>query len=85
MVRVTVSDGREYLGRLQCVDQTKAVFVQDALELVDRESEHYLEHQLLTPELLKRCPDNQRFIFKMVGNIVVPGKHVVKIQLDKRF
>ena len=58
MVRVTVSDGREYLGRLQCVDQTKAVFVQDALELVDRESEHYLEHQLLTPELLKRCPDN---------------------------
>ena len=85
LVRVSVSDGRIYLGKLMAVDQTKTLFVQDALELFDKEDEHYFEHQLLTPHLVKPALAEQRFFLKMVGNIVVPGRHVVKIQLDKNF
>ena len=48
MARVTVSDGRVFLGKLMSVDQTKAVFLQDSLELIDRGDEHYIEHELLS-------------------------------------
>ena len=84
-MRVSVSDGRLYLGKLMAVDQTKTLFIQDALELFDREDEHYIEHELLTCHMLSKTPANQRYFLKLVGNIVVPGRHVVKIQLDKKY
>ena len=59
LVRVTVSDGRIYLGKLMCVDQTKTVFLQDCLELIDKTDEHYIEHELLTPHILNRSDPNQ--------------------------
>ena len=59
LVRVTVSDGRIYLGKLMCVDQTKTVFVQDCLELIDKADEHYIDHDLLTPHILNRTPPEQ--------------------------
>ena len=78
-----MADGRVYLGKLMAVDQTKTVFIQDALELIDKEDETYFEHELLTPHILAKCPTgtdpNQRYFLKLVGNIVVPGKHLVKI------
>ena len=40
------------------VDQTKTVFVQDALELYDREDETYVEHELLTPFLVDKVPSD---------------------------
>ena len=85
VVRVTVKDGRLYLGKLMAVDQTRTVFLQDALELIDREDEHFMNHELLTPLILNRAPAGQRHFLKVVGNIVVPGKVLVKIQLDKKF
>ena len=36
LVRVTITDDREYIGKLMCVDKTKSVFLQDALEVIDR-------------------------------------------------
>ena len=68
-----------------CVDQTKTVFLQDCLELIDKADEHYIDHELLTPHILNKTAPDQQKVFKLVGNIVVPGKHVVKIQLDKKF
>jgi hypothetical protein len=42
------------LGKLMCVDKTKAVFLQDALELIDRDvGDEYFEHELYTPYLIK--------------------------------
>ena len=85
LVRVTVADGRVYLGKLMAVDQTRTLFVQDALELYDKEDQNYVAHELITPHLLDKVPAEQRYFFKMVGNIVVPGKQVTKVELDKRF
>ncbi len=36
MVRITITDDREYIGKLMSVDKTKSVFLQDALEMIDR-------------------------------------------------
>lgn len=86
LVRVTVADGRVYLGKLMSVDQTRTVFVQDALELFDRQDEEaYVEHELITSHMVDKVPATQRHFLKLVGNIVVPGRQLVKIELDKRF
>ena len=61
------------------VDQTKTVFLQDALELIDKEDEHYIEHELLSCHMLQKHPEGQRLFLKLVGNIVIPGKHLRKI------
>ena len=76
VVRITVSDGRIYLGKLMSIDQTRTAFIQDALELIDREDENYVEHELIAPHLLTRTPPGQRYFLKMVGNVVVPGQHI---------
>ena len=66
-----------------CVDKTKTVFVQDALEIIDREAPDYFEHELFTPYLIKaENYQDQAKVFKYVGNIVVPWRHVVKVSLD---
>lgn len=69
-----------------CVDKTKAVLMQDAFEIIDRQDPHYFDHDLFTPHLI-RIPNFQDHpqVMKLVGTIVVPGKHVVKIQLDHKF
>jgi small nuclear ribonucleoprotein (snRNP)-like protein len=70
MVRISITDGREYIGKLilifnerllklnfigklMCVDKTKAVFLQDALEILDKSAPEYLDHDLYTPYLIK--------------------------------
>ena len=56
---MTVSDGRVYLGILHCVDRTKTVYVEHALELIDKSDEHYIEHELLTPHILNKTDPKQ--------------------------
>ena len=60
--------------------------MQDALEVIDREEPEYFDHELFTPHLIK-VPNYQEHskVLKYVGNIVVQGKDVTKIQLDKKF
>jgi small nuclear ribonucleoprotein (snRNP)-like protein len=36
VLRITITDDRDYVGRLMSVDKTKSVFLMDALELIDR-------------------------------------------------
>lgn len=36
-----------------CVDKTSAIFMQDALEVIDREAPEYFDHELFTPHLIK--------------------------------
>ena len=57
VVRITISDDRDYVGRLMSVDKTKSVFLMDALELIDRsekaeEEGRYFYHELFSPQLL---------------------------------
>lgn len=57
LVLITISDQREYIGKLMSVDKTKSVFLQDALEVIDRSPEaelegRFLHHDLFTPHLL---------------------------------
>ena len=63
-----------------CVDKTKAVFMQDAFEIIDRTHPNYFDHDLFSPHLI-RIPNHYEHdqVLKLVGNIVVPGKHVLKI------
>lgn len=69
-----------------CVDKTKAIFMQDAMEILDREAPDYFDHDLFTPHLLKvKDYENHRYVLKYIGNIVVAGKHVNKIELDHKF
>lgn len=73
-------------GKLTCIDKTKAVFMQDSYEVIDRTDPDYFDHELFTPHLIKAPEyEKQPQVLKVVGNIVIPGKHVVKIQLDHRF
>ena len=44
VVRVEVSDGRTFIGLLMSCDQQRCLFIQDALEIVDRDSEEYFDH-----------------------------------------
>ena len=97
VVRIQITDGRDYVGRLMSVDKTKSIFLQDALEVIDRsiraeEECKFLHHDLFTSYLLgatdkpaadagKAPPD---VVMKYVGNVVIPGKHVLSIKLDHR-
>ena len=67
------------------VDKTKSVFLQDALEVIDREAPEYFDHELFTPQLIK-MEDYQKYprVLKLVGNVIIPGKSILRIELDKR-
>ncbi len=82
VVRVEIYDGRIYIGLLMSCDQQRCLFIQDALELIDRDAEEYFDHDMFTPHLIK---SENRKILKMMGSIVVPGQHVKRIMLDSKF
>lgn len=58
--------------------------MQDALEVIDKSDATFLSHDLITPHLLKFNPESKTAL-KAVGSIVIPRKHVTKIQLDRKF
>ena len=54
IVRIVITDDREYIGRLMGVDKTRSVFLQDALEVIDKSEQAepegcFLYHELFTP------------------------------------
>jgi len=53
--------------------------------VIDKTAPEYFEHELFTPHLIKNNTPEKKKVMKYVGNVVIPGKHVVKILLDKRF
>ena len=55
LVRLTVVDGREYLGLLGSVDKTGALFIQDALEVHNLKDPKMFHHDLYTPYMLRLC------------------------------
>ncbi len=46
--RVEVSDGRTFIGLLMSCDQQRCLFLQDALEVVDRAAADYFDHDMFT-------------------------------------
>ena len=42
IVKVSVTDGRAFVGRLHCIDKTKAIFILDALEIIDKDAPEYI-------------------------------------------
>lgn len=65
-----------------CIDKTKAIFLQDALEILDKTAPDYVDHELYTPYLIKNKDPSQERVLRFIGNVVIPGKHVVQILLD---
>jgi small nuclear ribonucleoprotein (snRNP)-like protein len=82
IVRVSVSDGRLFVGRLHCIDKTKAVFLLDALEIIDKDGSDFMEHDIFNSNMLKGDQE-WRQVHRMMGSVVIPVKHVKKIELDK--
>ena len=87
IVRIVITDDREYIGRLMGVDKTRSVFLQDALEVIDKSEQAkpegcFLYHELFTPWLVYQ--NHRSSVLKYGGNIVIPGKHVKSIKLDMR-
>ena len=84
IVRISVTDNRIFVGRLLCVDKTKAIFLQDSLEIIDREAPDYLDHEIFIPQILKDQDPTAKKIHKLMGSVVIPGKYVTKIELDNK-
>ena len=87
LVRIVTIDGREYLANLNCVDKTGALFVVDALEIVNKDFDkpgcQDLFHELYTPYMLNMGSPSDK-AYKYMGNIVIKREHVVKIYLDTK-
>mmetsp|Transcript_1316 Transcript_1316/g.1391 ORF Transcript_1316/g.1391 Transcript_1316/m.1391 type:complete len:104 (-) Transcript_1316:148-459(-) len=65
--RVTLSDDRRVIGRFSCVDKQSNLVFSDAAEV------RYLvndDHQ-------------RRRVKRFIGNVVIPGNHIKKFELDK--
>ena len=86
IVVITITDGREYVGKIMSVDKTGSVFLQDGLEVIDKSEQaeqegRYFYHELFSPYLITNQSDK---VLKYVGNVVIPVKHVKKIVIDNR-
>ena len=68
-----------------CVDKTKAIFVQDALEVIDKTAPDFVNHQMFIPHMIKNADTPYNKVMKYIGNVVIPGNHVKTILLDKKF
>ncbi len=55
------------------------------MEILDRSAPDYVDHELYTPYLIKNTDESQEKVLRYIGNVVVPGRHVVKILLDNGF
>ena len=88
MVRVITKDGRDFLGLFGAVDKTGALFIQDALEIMDTnfDKEGCLElyHECYTPYLLNVPQGDNTLVYKYSGNLVIKRCDVVKILIDKK-
>lgn len=71
LVRIDVTDGRQYLAIFNSVDKTGAVFVIDALEVIDTAKLDMI-HDLYTPFVLNEPAENTTKVYKYMGNIVIP-------------
>jgi hypothetical protein len=66
-----------------CIDKTKAIFLQDASEIVDFSgSTGYFEHALY--DRIFRNREGTHGI-KFCGSVIVPGKEVKSIRKDEKF
>ena len=86
IVVITITDGREYVGKIMSVDKTGSVFLQDGLEVIDKSEQaeqecRYFYHELFSPYLITNQSDK---VLKYVGNVVIPGKHVKKIAINNK-
>ena len=56
VVRIETTDKRHYLALFNCMDKTGALFVMDALEIIDTNS-FDLDHDLFLPYVINRPAD----------------------------
>jgi len=52
--------------------------------VLDKEGPDFMRHDIFVPTLLKKAPEDERFVMKMMGSVVIPGKYVKKVELDRR-
>ena len=69
-LRATLSDGRLITGTFHCVDKLRNLILHDAYEQAPSEDDASGAATHLAPE-------------RRLGMIVVPGKHLVKCEIDK--
>ena len=69
MVRVFTKDGREYLAMFGSIDKTGALFIQDALEIMDTNFDRPdckdLYHECYTPYLLNKPQGDNSLVYKL--------------------
>ena len=94
IVRVEVTDGRQYIGIFQSCDKTGCVFITEALELVHLSPDQALQHDLFDPHILTYpVPESQladpypkevTLQPKYLGNVNICRKDLKRILLDKK-
>mmetsp|Transcript_2076 Transcript_2076/g.3671 ORF Transcript_2076/g.3671 Transcript_2076/m.3671 type:complete len:146 (-) Transcript_2076:91-528(-) len=88
MVRVHVKDGREYIGIFGCIDKSAALFIIDALEIIETKQESKnatIFHELFTPYIINVPSDPScSKVFKYTGNLVIQKRDILKVTLDKK-
>eukprot|EP00826_Nyctotherus_ovalis_P028329 TRINITY_DN2238_c0_g3_i1.p1 TRINITY_DN2238_c0_g3~~TRINITY_DN2238_c0_g3_i1.p1 ORF type:complete len:126 (-),score=47.60 TRINITY_DN2238_c0_g3_i1:168-545(-) len=80
IVRVELTDGRLYVGRLQCVDRAKTLYMSSGCEVVDTEADCYQEYSVFPKKDAER---KERYRYKPVGGVIIPAAAFTKIWLDK--
>lgn len=82
IVRVQISDGRRIVGRLQCVDKTKALFIENALEIVDTASTDHYKHAVFDDHLYRDKGEGETRCHKMMGGMTIPFAVVKSIKIE---
>ena len=83
VVRVEVTDGRTYLATFNSMDKTGALFVMDALEIIQVDKLD-MQHDMYIPYVINRPAENTSKVYKYMGNIVIKREHIKRILLDKK-
>ncbi len=81
MVKLTLSDGREYVGKLECVDDRLNVFVKtSSMVIKKRDNPYYFEHAHY--KTLQNKIPNSTEEFEFAGSIIVGAEHIKKMEVD---
>ena len=81
IVRVQLTDGRLYVGRLECVDKEKTLYINSGCEIIDTEADSFQEYSVFQKYAGSKTAG--RYHYKPVGSLIVPGKAFAKIWLDR--
>ena len=78
---VTNSSFTACVGRLECADAQKTLYLTSGCEIIDTESDSYQEYSVFKKYYQAK---RERYIYKPVGSVIIPGNTFTKVYLDKK-